>query len=148
MTVILPPDQKGQSPKMRLLPSKVPVLAQRRQISVGSSFRARFPHPAQLSSLREPGTQPKWRLVFSGCPKRETRAHRLQPIETATAIRLQRQGQGRGSLLPQGLGQSYWRALVKGSGDLQHVVSSLFPGASSSLTGPRLGKLEGLQEKA
>ena len=36
-----------------------PVLTKTRQNSVGSSFRARFPHLAQLSSLREPGTQPK-----------------------------------------------------------------------------------------
>ena len=57
---ILYPDKKGQSPKAQLSPSKVPVLAKRRQISVGSSFGARFPYPAQLSSLREPGIQPKW----------------------------------------------------------------------------------------
>ena len=60
MNVILCPDEKGQSPEAQLLPSKFPVLAKRRQISVGSSFRARFPYPAQLSSLREPGIQPKW----------------------------------------------------------------------------------------
>ena len=46
MNIILCLDQKGQSPKAQLLPSKVPVLAKRRQISVGSSFRARFPHPS------------------------------------------------------------------------------------------------------
>ena len=54
MNVILCPDEKGQSPEAQLLPSKFPVLAKRRQISVGGSFRARFPDPAQLSSLREP----------------------------------------------------------------------------------------------
>ena len=54
MNVILCPDQTGQSPKAQRLLSKVPVLANRRQISVGSSVGARFPHLAQLSSLREP----------------------------------------------------------------------------------------------
>ena len=43
-------DQKGQSPKAQLSP-KAPVLAKRRQISIGSSFTASFPYPAQLSSL-------------------------------------------------------------------------------------------------
>ena len=51
-------DQKGQSPKAQLSPSKAPVLAKRRQISIGSSFTASFPYPAQLSPLREPGTKP------------------------------------------------------------------------------------------
>ena len=58
MNVILFPDQTGQSPKAQLLLSKVPVLANRRQILVGSSFRARFPYPAQLSSLKKTGIQP------------------------------------------------------------------------------------------
>ena len=46
MNVILCPDQKGQSPKAQPSPSKVQVLAKRRESSVGSSFRARFPYPA------------------------------------------------------------------------------------------------------
>ena len=58
MNVILCPDKKGQSPKAQHSPSKVPVLAKRRQISVGGSFRARFPHPAQPLSLKEPDVQP------------------------------------------------------------------------------------------
>ena len=65
---ILYPDKKGQSPKAQLSPSKVPVLAKRRQISVGSSFGARFSQRAQLLSLGWPPTQlalsllrpPKW----------------------------------------------------------------------------------------
>ena len=76
MNGILCPDQKGQDPKAQLSPSKVPVLAKRRRISVGSSFRARFPHPSQLSSLREPGIQPNWSSASSGGPKGETRSHR------------------------------------------------------------------------
>ena len=58
MNVILYPDKKGQGPKAQLLLSKVPVLVKKMQISVGSFLRARFPDPAQLSSLREPGGQP------------------------------------------------------------------------------------------
>ena len=77
MNIILCLDQKGQSPKAQLLPSKIPVLAKRRQISVGSSFGARFPYPAQLSSQREPGIQPKWPSVSSGRLNGETRSHRL-----------------------------------------------------------------------
>ena len=37
--------------------------------------------------------------------------------------------------------------LSEGSGALQEAVPSLLPGPSSSSAGPRLGKLEGLQEK-
>ena len=70
MNVILCPDKKEQGPKAQLSLSKVPVLAKRRQISGGSSLRARFPHPAQLSSSREPGTQPNWPSVFSVHPNR------------------------------------------------------------------------------
>ena len=104
MDVIICPDKKGQSPKAQLSPSKAPVLGKRRQISVGNSFRARFPYPAQLSSLRKPGIQPNWPSVSSGCPKWKTRSHRPQLTQTATAIRSQRKGWGRGSPLPQGLG--------------------------------------------
>ena len=51
MNVILCPDKKEQSHKAQLLPSKVPVLAKRGQIC-RQLLWARFPHPAQLSSLR------------------------------------------------------------------------------------------------
>ena len=102
--VILCPDQKGQSPKAQLSYSEVPVLVKRRQILAGSSFRARFPHPAQLSSLREPGIQPNCPSVSSTCPNGETRSYKLRPRQTATARRSQRQGWGRGSPLPQAQG--------------------------------------------
>ena len=36
--------------------------------------------------------------------------------------------------------------LNEDSGALQDIVCSLFPGPSNSPAGPRLGKLEGLQE--
>ena len=68
--VILCPDKKGQGPKAQRSPSKVPVLAKSRQSSVGSSLRAGSPDPAQLSSLREPGTQPSLPSDSSGHPNR------------------------------------------------------------------------------
>ena len=92
--VILCHDKKGQGPRVQLSPSKVPVLAKRRQSSVGSSFRARYPHPAHLSCLREPGIQLNWPSVSSDYPHGETRSHRLQLTQMATAVGLERQGWG------------------------------------------------------
>ena len=37
---------------------KCPIPVKQKQILFGSSFRAQFPHSAQLSSLMESGTQP------------------------------------------------------------------------------------------
>ena len=63
MNVIVCSD-KEQSPKAQFSPSKGPVLAKRRQILVWSSFRARFPHLSQLSSLREKGIQHNWSCLL------------------------------------------------------------------------------------
>ena len=87
--------RKGKVPRHNFHP-KAPVLAKRRQISAGSSFRARFPCPAQLSSPREPGIQPNWPSVCSGHPDGETGSLRLQLTQMATAVRLQRQRWGWG----------------------------------------------------
>ena len=46
INVILCPDKKGQGSKVQLSPSKVPVLAKRRQSSAASSLRARSPDSA------------------------------------------------------------------------------------------------------
>ena len=59
-------DKKGPGPKAQLPPSEVQVVAERKQISVGSSLRARFQGPTQLSSLMDPGVQPFWPLGSSG----------------------------------------------------------------------------------
>ena len=75
MNAILCSDKKGQNPKVQFSPSQVPDLTKRRQISVGSSFRARF-HTLP-SCLRESGIQPNWPPVSSGSPKGETRSQRL-----------------------------------------------------------------------
>lgn len=77
---------KGQCPKEQLSPSKVLGLAKRRQSSAGNSLRARSPDPPLLSSLKEPGVQPKWPLSLLRMPQGgETRSHRQQPRLTATA---------------------------------------------------------------
>ena len=55
--VIFCPDKKGCGPERgTTFPSEV-LLSKRRQVSAGSFLGARFPDPAQLSSLREPGVQ-------------------------------------------------------------------------------------------
>ena len=74
----------------------------------------------------------------------ECRYPRLQPMQTAAAIRLQRQGWGRASLLPRPVG-----GLGEGSGALQDRAPSMFPGAPSSpATWRPVGVLEGSREKA
>ena len=79
MKVILYQRRKGKVPGHSFQPPRSQVLVKRRQISVGSYFRARFPHPDQLSCLRKPGIQPNWPSVSSGCQMGETRSHRLWP---------------------------------------------------------------------
>ena len=98
MNVTLCPGQKGQSPKAQLSHSKVPALAKRRRISDGSSFRARHPHPAHLSCLREPGIQLNWP---SDRPNGETRSHRLWPDRWPLLLGHRDRDGGRGSPLPQ-----------------------------------------------
>ena len=74
MNVILCPDQKGQSCKAQLSPSKVPVLAKRRQISAGSSLGPGS-HPAVIPEGSRHPTQlalslarlPKWGDQVSDC---------------------------------------------------------------------------------
>ena len=56
-SVILALSREGKS-QGTTFTLKCPILDKQKQISFGSSFRARFPHSAQLSFLMEPGTQP------------------------------------------------------------------------------------------
>ena len=87
-------DTNGQSSQGQRSASKAPVLAERREISAGSSFRARLPHPTQPSSLSELGIQPSWPSVSPSHLNGEPRSHRLWPRQIAAAIRPQRQGWG------------------------------------------------------
>ncbi|XP_029079381.1 collagen alpha-1(XXVIII) chain-like [Monodon monoceros] len=76
----------------------------KRQISVAGSLRARSPDPTQPSSLREPGAQDPAGPQASRVAQMQAGLHGLRPMETATTIRSQSWGWGRGSLLLQGLG--------------------------------------------
>ena len=66
--VILCADKKGWGPEIQLSPSEVLVLARRKQISVGSSLRAKSPKSSQLSSLREPGSRTQLALRLLRLP--------------------------------------------------------------------------------
>ena len=73
MNVILCPDKEGQSPKAQLSPPNVPVLAKRRQIAVGSSFKASSPdlpscHPWGSQAPNPTGPQsPQFSSVAQLC---------------------------------------------------------------------------------
>ena len=141
MNVIFSLDKKGHGSNAQLSPSKISGLAKRRQISVGSSFRTKFPHSAQLTPLREPGTQPSWPSISSGCPSgRPGLTDCGQGTWPLLFSRRDRDGGEvhRSSRLVEGLSE--------GPGALQDVASSLFPGASS--IDPSLGELKGLEEEA
>ena len=96
--------QEKQGPKAQLSPPKVPILAKRRQVSVGSSFSARPPHPAQLSSLKEPGAQLNWPSGSSG--RSNHGSYVLQTCDPGrlTLLLVRRGRDEGGSLMPQGLG--------------------------------------------
>ena len=98
---------------------KSPILDKQKQISFGSSFRARFPHSAQLSSFMEP-----WGPigpVSSGCPGEETSSQWLTPRQMAIARSWQRQGWGEDNRSSRP-GPRLMEGLSEGSGALQDVV--------------------------
>ena len=80
MNVVLWLDKRGQGPKVRLSPSKVLVMAKKRQSSVGSSLRAWSPDPTQLSSLKKSGAQ----SAGSQAPQ-ATQSGRLGPADCEPA---------------------------------------------------------------
>ena len=102
-----------------------------------------FPHPAELSLLREPGAQLSWSSVSSGHPNGAD-----QVSESATQAVSRRDGKGEWLTAASRPGPWPVEGLSEVSGALQDTVPTLFPGPSSSSAGPRLGKLEGLQEKS
>ena len=103
-------------------PSKVPVLAKRRQSSVGGFLRARSPDPAQLSWLREPGANPQAPQVAQMVGREGARSHRLQ----LSGCR----GEGRGEVHSC---FKAWSCPVCGPRSLH----SLFPGPPRSPSGPK-----------
>ena len=54
--IILALSREGKS-QGRPFTLECPIMDNQKQISFGSSFRARFPHSTQLASLMVPGTQ-------------------------------------------------------------------------------------------
>ena len=124
-----------------------PVLAERRQGSSGGSLRARSPDSVQVSWPREPGAQDQ---TGPQVPQDAQMAGARSIdciLQTATAMRSQRQKWGSKSSLSQGLGlASGWPC--EGSGALQDRASSLFPGPSNLPTALRLGELQVPREKA
>ena len=131
-------------------PSNVPVQVKRRQISVGSSLRARSLDSAQLSLLREPGAQPNWSSRSSGHHRGETQTG---PRQTATANQVAAAMTGErftassrpGSRLASGLGEASdtlqntacplaqraqdcfsWRAFGRTPGSAPHLTPASF----------------------
>ena len=135
--VIFCSNKKGPGLKARLSSSEVPILAERRQISAGSSLKVRSPEPAQLSSLRDPGahdsTGPQ---ALQGA---QTVGGRLHPVRTAAAIRWWEWQTG--SPPPQGLGptsgQLWWGLWIPAG-----HVPQFIPWAPRSLTDLRPDELE------
>ena len=144
MNVILCPDQKGQSCKAQLSPSKVPVLAKRRQISAGSSLGPGS-HPAVIPEGSRHPTQlalslarlPKWGDQVSDC----------DPDRRSLLVG-SRDSMGERVTTASRPGPKLVEGLTEGSGALQDIVRSLFPEPFSSPTGSRLGELEGLWKAA
>ena len=65
MNLILCPDKRARS-QGAALTLRGPSPAWEEQSSAGGSLKARFPHPVQLSSLREPGARLNWPSAASG----------------------------------------------------------------------------------
>ena len=127
--------------KGQLSPFTVQILTKSRLISVGSSLRSRSPG---LPSCHCWGSQePRTQLVlrFPGPP---VGSHRLDPLQTATGIRSQRQGWGNGSLSPQGLDPGSGWPWREGSAALQATAPACSLGSPA---GPRLNELEGPRVK-
>ena len=88
-------DKKEPCPKAQVSHSEAQVPTKRRQVSAGSSHRARLPDPTRRSLLRQPGTQTQ---AGPQAPQAantvKVRSCTLQLRQTAAAIRAQRPGWG------------------------------------------------------
>ena len=106
---------------------KCPILVKQKQVSIGSSFRARFPYSTQLSSLMEEGTQhnrscllklSNWGDQFSQ-PETQKDGHLLLSCRDRDGGEVHRSSRP-GPRLVEGLRE--------GSESLKDVDPSLFPG--------------------
>ena len=146
MNVIFCPDKRGQSLKAQLSRWNVPSWLSRN--------RSQLAAPSGQGSHILPTSHPYWSQApnpigpfSSGCPSEETSSQRLRPRKMATAIGCKNRDvrEVHHSSRP---GPRLQEGLSEGSGALQEVVPSLFPGTSSSPNGPRLGDLQALQKNA
>jgi len=140
------PVKRGQSLKAQLSPWSVPSWISRN--------RSHLAAPSGQGSHILPSYHSWWNQapnsidpVSSGCPSEETSSQRLRPRKMATAsgFRHRDGGEVHRSSRP---GPRLLESLSEGSGALQDVVPSLFPGTSSSPTGPRVAYLQALLKNA
>ena len=108
MNVILYPDKKGLGPKTKYHPPKSPswLTESRAWLAAPSGLGPQTLHSRQLWRSQASRTQLAFRLLRPPAPTEGDPG-------TAAAIRSQRQGWGRGSRPPQGLGRGYWATLVR-----------------------------------
>ena len=109
------------------------VLAKRRQSSADGSLRPRCPHTAQLSSLKESGTQFNRPSCSSGRPKGDRAG--LTDCDTGRLPLLLGQRDRDGGKVHYSLrpGPLLGGGLGEGSGVLQDTVPSLVPGPPAHL---------------
>ena len=114
--------RKGKGPNAQLSRSMIPVVAKRMQLAAPSG-----PGSHTLLSCHPQGSQPS-SPTGSQSPQAAQIGERFTTASWA------------GPRLVEGLSE--------GSGALQGVIPSLFPRPFSLPTGPRLGELQGLRQKA
>ena len=116
--------------KGQLAPFKVQILTKSRLISVGSSLRSRSPDLPSCHCWRSQEPRTQLVLRFPGPP---VGSHRLDPLQTATGIRSQRQGWGNGLLSPQGLDPGSGWPWPEGSAALQDTAPACSLGSPAHL---------------
>ena len=136
--------RKGKVARHSFHPPRSQSLAKQRQISAGRSsgpvsysavILEGSRHPTQLAlSLAR---LPKWRDQVSDCDP-----------ERRSLLAGSRDSMGKRVTTASRPEPRLVEGLTEGSGALQDIVPSLFPGPFSSPTGPRLGELEGIRKVA
>ena len=145
MNVIFCPDKRGQRLKAQLSHWNVPSWLSRNRFQLAA--------PSGQGSHSLPSSHPYWSQapnpigpVSSGCPNEATSSHRLRLRKMTTARGCRDRDVGEVHRSSRS-GPRLQEGPSEGSGALQDVVPSLFPGTSSSPTGPRQGDVQALQKK-